>query len=336
MSHVGRTLLEYVSADPGAPITVDRIRQGIAGDVLARAERFLGGDVATEYYVNDLSGAPLVRETHAPWTSLGPIGVEFDHVVKESDLVGSGAVGRVVADLLGRQCAEVRDGAVWLLSARLGDTQDRVLQRADGSPTYLAVDLAYHREKFKRGFDRAVDLWDTQHEPYVARTWAGLGAMGFEPDRLRIVIVHPVRVLEAGMERRTGPGESPWTMETLMPRITPAALRLRLCLFPLGETAWIDLDLGKADPLMHRIDRAVALPVSPNDSDPALVLVRAQAKRFVDSLQQAVEHCAPNRIAECAIDIASAMVSAGRATPAARKALLDAMSVLGLEVANDA
>lgn len=331
-----RAVVEYVSADPGAPITVDRVRQGVAGDILSRTMMHAGIDVVREYYVNDLSGASVAMPAAESWKSLEGVGVAFDNVVFERALVGSGAVDTVVADLVSGGHAEVRDGATWLLSSRLGDSQDRVLKRSDGRPTYLAVDLAYHRDKFLRGFDTAIDLWDTQHEAYLARTWAALSALGFDPERLTILIVHPVRVLEAGMERRTGPGGAPWSIETLSDRISVASLRLRLALFPLGETAWLDLDSGPADPLVERIVRASELPIVSTESDPSLVLVRAQANRFGEAVRQTVENGAPNRIAEYCIDLASAMLSAGRATSAARSALRAAVRLLGLRGIPDA
>ncbi|MFM7322138.1 MAG: hypothetical protein ACKO5K_11525 [Armatimonadota bacterium] len=326
-----RAILEYVSADPGAPITADRVRQGIAGDVLARAWSHIGAEVCREYYVNDLSGGASAETTDEPWNSLRAVGIEFDRIVRESTVVGSGAVDAVVSDLLAGGNAEVRDGAVWLRSASQGDSQDRVLKRADGRPTYLAVDLAYHRDKFLRGFDLAVDLWDTRHEDYVARTWVGLGAVGVDPERLRIAIVHPVRILDGGIERRNGPGDAPWNVATLVARLTVSALRLRLALFPLGETAWLDLDQGRTDPLTERIARAGRLPVATNDSDPALVLVRAKANGLDDIVAQAVAHQAPNRIAEYCIDLASAIVAAGRSTATAKAALTQAVGLLGVE-----
>lgn len=349
MPNEERVLLEYVSANPNGPITVDHARAGIAGDILARVFAASGCDVSREYYVNDASaGAPtpdtpfarrLAEQGGAAGDAavalhradLARIDVRFDRFFRESELVAGGAVEAMIADLLASGHAERRGDAVWLCTSRLGDTQDRVLVRESGVPTYLAADLAYHRDKLARGYDLLVNLWNAAHEPYVARTHAGLAAMGADPERLMVAVVHPVRILQGGVERRTGRGDEPWTLEEALALAPAASLRLRLALFPLSEAAFLDLDAAADDPILARLDAARKVPLTATETDPALVFVRSKAQSLPDALAAARRDLAPNRIAEYALDLAGALNAAGRGTQAAKAALDMALRLLGLE-----
>jgi arginyl-tRNA synthetase len=95
------------------------------------------------------------------------------------------------------------DGALWLRSTAFGDDKDRPLLRSNGKPTYIAPDLAYHLDKFRRGFDRVIDVWGPDHHGYIARTRAGIQALGYGADQLDILIFQHVRLYLNG-EMRVG------------------------------------------------------------------------------------------------------------------------------------
>lgn len=135
--------------------------------------------------------------------TLRNFGVAFDVWYSEATLHASGAVEEVIRLLRERGHVMEQDGAIWLRSTAFGDDKDRPLVRSNGVPTYIAADLAYHRGKFMRGFDKVIDIWGPDHHGYVARTKAGVQALGFGADQLHILIHQYVR-LYVGGELRVG------------------------------------------------------------------------------------------------------------------------------------
>jgi arginyl-tRNA synthetase len=91
-----------------------------------------------------------------------------------------------------------KDGAVWLKSTAFGDDKDRPLVRANGIPTYIAADAAYHCDKFERGFHQLIDIWGPDHHGYIARTRAAVAALGYDADRLKVIIHQIVRLYSGG------------------------------------------------------------------------------------------------------------------------------------------
>lgn len=140
--------------------------------------------------------------------TLSSLGVEFDHWFRESDLHAKGEVKEAVSRLEKNGQTIVEDGALWFKSQELGDDKNRVLVRADGTPTYFAADLAYHLDKFARGFDRLINIWGTDHHGYVKRLKAAVGAMGLPADHLEIIIGQLVTLYRGSepvrMSKRTG------------------------------------------------------------------------------------------------------------------------------------
>ena len=116
--------------------------------------------------------------------SLGRLGVSFDTWTSESALMDSGAVDATLATLEAAGAAYRADGAVWLRTAEGGDDKDRVLVRSGGEPTYLLPDIAYHADKFARGFDLVIDVWGADHHGYVERLAAGVSALGHRREQL--------------------------------------------------------------------------------------------------------------------------------------------------------
>ena len=139
---------------------------------------------------------------------LAQLGVVFDVWFSEMSLVNGGAIDQTLSDLRDRGVVEDRDGAVWLRSTDFGDDKDRVLVKSDGSYTYLLPDIAYHRDKFARGFDLLINVWGADHHGYIARMRAAIAALGYGPDQLDIEITQLVKLLKDGVEvkisKRTG------------------------------------------------------------------------------------------------------------------------------------
>ena len=121
--------------------------------------------------------------------------VRFDTFFKETSLYESGAVEEVVRDLVESGNAYEGDGALWLTTSKFGDDKDRVLVKSDGSYTYMVPDLAYHRDKWDRGFRHAVDVLGADHTGYPPRLRAGLVALGVPRDFLHVEIIRLVKLI---------------------------------------------------------------------------------------------------------------------------------------------
>jgi arginyl-tRNA synthetase len=133
---------------------------------------------------------------------LREFGVRFDVVFSESALYAGGQIERTLAELDRRGHTFTEDGAYWLRTTSFGDDKDRVLRKRDGTYTYLVPDIAYHRDKFERGFARAIDVWGADHHGYVPRMRAALLALGYPETFFHAEIVQLVRVMRGGEEVR--------------------------------------------------------------------------------------------------------------------------------------
>lgn len=131
---------------------------------------------------------------------LAAFGVHYQNWFSERSLADSGAIEAAVRDLRERGALYEKDGALWFRSTDHGDDKDRVVRRENGEYTYFASDIAYHRQKFERGFDRMVNVWGADHHGYVARVRAALKAMGFDDRRLDILLVQ-FAILYRGTDR---------------------------------------------------------------------------------------------------------------------------------------
>ena len=143
----------------------------------------------------DLSQDGMIAQQKA---DLAAFGVTFDTWFSEATLHADGRVDAAIQTLTERGYTYTKDGALWLKSTEFGDDKDRVLMRADGTATYIAGDVAYHKDKFDRGFDRAVNVWGADHAGYVARTKASIAALGYDPSRLYVLLYQLVSIVKNG------------------------------------------------------------------------------------------------------------------------------------------
>ena len=134
--------------------------------------------------------------------TLARLGVRFDVWFSERTLHRSGAIADTVEELRERGLVEDRDGAVWLRTSQFGDDKDRPLIRSSGAPTYLAADVAYYRDKRRRGFDRLIFLWGSDHHGYAPRIRAVARAFGDPDDTTEFIIGQLVSLVRAGQPAR--------------------------------------------------------------------------------------------------------------------------------------
>lgn len=139
---------------------------------------------------------------------LEEFGVFFDHWFSEMSLYEDGKIDETLADLKEKGYIYEKDGATWFKSTEFGDDKDRVLIKKDGSYTYLTPDIAYHKDKLERGFDKIINIWGADHHGYVARMRAAIQALGYPVEKFSVSILQLVNLFENGekvrMSKRTG------------------------------------------------------------------------------------------------------------------------------------
>jgi arginyl-tRNA synthetase len=176
--------------------------------------------------------------------SLAGVGVEFDTWFSEQSLATSGAIDATLADLRAHGVVYDHDGAVWLRTTDFGDDKDRVIVKSDGEPTYLLPDIAYHRDKFARGFELLIDVWGSDHHGYVARLKAGIQALGHQPHELEIILGQLVLLVRGGEEVRLSKRAGDLVLlDDLVAAVGADVARLTFLLQSLDTRQTIDLDL---------------------------------------------------------------------------------------------
>jgi arginyl-tRNA synthetase len=173
--------------------------------------------------------------------------VTFHEWFSERSLYADGQVSRAVDALRERGFVYEKDGAQWFRSTAFGDDKDRVLVKNDGSFTYLTPDIAYHRNKFQRGYDLLINVWGQDHHGYVPRIKAAMAALGYDPDRLKIILSQMVLLYQNGepvkMSKRTGRAV---TLRDLMDEVGVDAARYFLVMRSVDSHMDFDLDLAVA------------------------------------------------------------------------------------------
>lgn len=177
--------------------------------------------------------------------ALKTYGIEYDVWFSEKSLHDSGEVAEAVKFLTENGYTVEKEGAVWLNGEKLGLEKDEVLIRNNGVPTYMAADIAYHRNKFKRGFNWCIDLWGADHHGHVARMKAAMTPFGIEKDKLDVVLFQLVRLYRNGevarMSKRSGRTIS---LEDLLEEVGRDAARFFFNLKTSGSHLDFDLDLA--------------------------------------------------------------------------------------------
>ena len=139
---------------------------------------------------------------------LSSFGVTFDHWFSEQSLYDSGRVQKTIEDFKSKDLIYKEDGALWFRTQDFGDEKNRVVVRNNGLTTYFASDIAYHMEKFERGFDRVIDVWGADHHGYIKRIDASVVASGRKSKQFEVILVQLVNLLRGGkpfqMSKRAG------------------------------------------------------------------------------------------------------------------------------------
>ena len=278
--------VEFISANPTGPLTLGNGRGGFCGDVLANILTKAGYKVEREYYINDRgeqirklghsvigdskavykgkyikdlrkkvkgnnpdkvgekAAKIILKETIKPWVK--KMGIEFDVWFSEQSLYKNKEVERVLKYLKKKKLAYKKDGALWFKSTKFGDDKDRVLVRENGEKTYLASDIAYLKNKFKRGFKKIIYFWGADHYGYVERMKAAVEALGHKKEQVDFIILQLVAVMWAGKKQRMSKRKGIyWGLDELIRELGLDIVRFFFLTKSPGSHLIFDLDLAK-------------------------------------------------------------------------------------------
>jgi len=224
---------------PGAdlPIVIDQL---IAekGDAYLHMDEALRKEYLSEY--------TLEKKVSSIRAALSRFGVEYDVWFSERTLHDGGKVKGVLEELDERGWLLEKDDAIWLDCERFGEEKPEVLVRANGVPTYFAADIAYHQNKFERGFDTVIDIWGADHHGHVARMKGAMEAIGYRKEQLEVILMQFVRLYQNGelirMSKRTG---TYVTLEELMDEVGKDAARFLFVMRSADNLIDFDMDLAK-------------------------------------------------------------------------------------------
>ncbi len=180
--------------------------------------------------------------------SLENFGVVFDNWFSEQSLHDAGSVHEVVDILREKGVVYEKDGAQWLRATDWGEEKDEVLVRSNGTPTYFAADIAYHRDKFERGYKRLINIWGADHHGHVARLKGAMTALGYDGDDITVILMQLVRLYRGGeivkMSKRSGKYV---TLDELIEEVGKEAARFFFIMRSPDSALDFDLDLAKAE-----------------------------------------------------------------------------------------
>lgn len=297
--------------------------KGLKGDSLLRGERHEALAFSREFAREKILG--FIGK------DLGDIGIHFDVWYSEKENIhgfgaAPGKLGEIKKRLADKGALEEKNGALWFAGTRYGDTQDWVLVKSDGSPTYFLSDIAYHADKLERGFESLINVWGADHHGHVSRLKAALSALGFDDTRLGVVLIQFVRLMRKGeevsMSKRSG---SYVTMRDVVNEVGADVMRFFLLMRSSESHLDFDLDLARKESSenpVYYIQYAYArisslfrkaeeegVEESPSTlgllSQPEEVDLVKKLLLYPDIVEDSAESLAPHKIAYYLLEVAS-------------------------------
>ena len=264
-------------------------------------------------------------------TGLENYGINYDVWFKETSLYENGDVEETIELMKKSGHTYEKDGALWLKSTDFGLDKDDVLIRENGFPTYFAVDIAYHRNKFLvRGFDKVINIWGADHHGHVARMKAAMASIGVDPEKLDVILMQLVRLVKEGkpvkMSKRTG---EMITLSDLIDDIGLDATRFFFNLRAADSHFDFDLDLAAEQSsdnpvfyvqyaharicsILRRLEEEGVKPLSCNDTNLSLLTADEEINlmevlaSYPEEIRLAAEHFDPTGLTRYTCELASA------------------------------
>lgn len=210
--------------------------------LIERAQKLLGDDYNLAFDAGLEAILADIRE------DLGEFGVDYQCWFSERSLTSSGDVNQALERLQQSGHLYEKEGNLWFRSTDYGDDKDRVVKRANGQTTYFASDIAYHMNKFERGFDKVINVWGADHHGYITRVKAAIQALGYDPERLVVKLVQFAILYRSGervqMSTRSG---SFVTLRELRDEVGNDACRFFYVTRKADQHMDFDLDLAKSE-----------------------------------------------------------------------------------------
>ncbi len=260
--------------------------------------------------------------------TLTALNINHDSYFNEDSLYGDGKVAATIEELAGKGLVYEKDGAKWLALTELGLQQDKVIVKSTGEPTYRLPDIAYHRDKLQRGYDLVVDIFGADHIATIPDVLAGVRALGFDTERVKVVIHQMVTFVENGevvkFSKRSGKS---FTLDELIDEVGADVVRFFFVMRAVGTHLEFDLGLAKEEgdknPVFYlqyaharicsilrkaeekglavRSDVDLSVLVHPREIELISLLSRMRS-----AVERACENLEPHTIAEFLRDVAAA------------------------------
>ncbi|MDD5613566.1 MAG: arginine--tRNA ligase [Candidatus Omnitrophica bacterium] len=218
---------------------IDLARQIIASgklslDALKGKDKYYFSEYAVEHILTGIK------------KSLSDFGVDFDLWISQKDVASKDKISQMAARFKDKGLIYDKDGALWFKSSLFGDDQDRVIQKNDGEYTYFAADIVYHENKYCRDYGLCIDIWGPDHHGYIERVMSAVEALGYERNRLKILIVQLATLYRAGqlLKLSTRKGET-ITLDEVVSEIGKDAALYFLLSRKLDSHLDFDLELAK-------------------------------------------------------------------------------------------
>jgi len=277
--------LDFVSANPTGPVHLGNGRGGPFGDALANILKKSGYAAWREYYVNDYGnqikvlGHSILKDEEAQYSgtyidelgkrikttdpfvvgqeaakiivaeiikpAMEKVGIYFDNYFSEKTLHESGEFDKVYQDLIEKDLIYEKDGAFWFRAEKFGDEKDRVVRKTSGEVTYFGGDIAYHKNKFERGFDKVIDIWGADHHGDVKRVLGAIEALGYG-GKADIILTQFVRVMQNREEVKMSKRKGTYVcIDDLVDEVGKDAVRFFFLMYSNDTHMTFDLDLAK-------------------------------------------------------------------------------------------
>ncbi|MEL7567117.1 MAG: arginine--tRNA ligase [Dehalobacterium sp.] len=260
---------------------------------------------------------------------LEDFGVFYDVWFSEQTLHDSGEVANVVSKLKKDGHIYEKEGAFWFNTTQFGDEKDEVVVRSNGVPTYFAADIAYHKNKFERGFEQVINIWGADHHGHVARMKGAIKALGYDEEQLTVILMQLVRLFKGGdilrMSKRTG---TYVTLNELMEDVGRDAARYFFVMRSPDSQMDFDLDLAKSQSsdnpvfyvqyaharicsILRQAEEMGYKLTEPSDkdlkelSDPSEIMLMRKMADLPDEIVSGAVNMAPHRMTGFAHDLAS-------------------------------
>lgn len=222
---------------------------GYEGDYIRDIARVIRNDHGDT--LKDKPGSSVFKETAVRIIfddikqTLEKIHIRFDDFVNEMTFYEDGSIDNVIGTLRRKDLAYDKDGAVWFRTTRLGKSQDTVLLKSTGEPTYRLPDIAYHKHKIERGFDLMVDLFGADHKDTYPDVLAGVQALGYSTDNVRVLLHQFVTLKGKGQKVKMSTRKAAFvTLDELIDRVGPDVVRYFFIMRGRQSHLNFDLDLA--------------------------------------------------------------------------------------------